>query len=71
MIPRAVSKIEGHLILCDGTEYWCRTLVVYKCKTLAECLAECREVLKWQRRHQAGLEAIVADRIGGLTHAAL
>ena len=37
MIPRAVRKIEGHLILCDGTEYWCRTLVVHKCKTLADC----------------------------------
>lgn len=70
MIPRAVSKIEGHLILCDGTEYWCRSLGVHKCKTLAECTHDCREVLEFQRRHQAGLRA-VAEHEGSLAHAAL
>ena len=50
MIPRAVSKIEGHLILCDGTEYWCRTLGVFRCATLEDCRKECREVLQWKER---------------------
>ena len=70
MIPRAVRKIEGHLILCDGTEYWCRTLVVHKCKTLADCTHDCREVLEFQRRHQAGLKA-VRQHERSLAHAAL
>ena len=70
MIPYAVSKIEGHIILCDGVEYWCRSLSVYKCKTLKECLNDCREVLYYQRQHQAGLEA-VRQHERSLAHAAL
>ena len=55
MIPYAVSKIEGHLILCDGVEYWCRSLGVFQCKTLEDCRSECREVIKWKERIHAAL----------------
>ena len=58
MIPYAVSKIEGHLILCDGVEYWCRTLGVYQGKTLQDCLRQCREVLEWQKERSLAHAAL-------------